>query len=189
MNLNWTNKERTLLEDQISHEKICIQKYTDYAQLASDQELKAIFENHAQNEQEHLNTLTQLLNGQMPNLNQQMADQAQQQQQQGSTITGQLFQQQMPGGVPGGPPAWQQQPAGVNFQLGNDLTPNQSQDQNLCNDLLMTEKYVSGTYDTAIFEFRDPQVRLLLNHIQKEEQQHGEAIFNYMQAHGMYNPQ
>ncbi|HBT18385.1 MAG TPA: spore coat protein, partial [Firmicutes bacterium] len=24
---------------------------------------------------------------------------------------------------------------------------------------------------------------------QKEEQQHGEAIFNYMQSMGMYNPQ
>ncbi|HBI27857.1 MAG TPA: spore coat protein, partial [Peptococcaceae bacterium] len=28
-----------------------------------------------------------------------------------------------------------------------------------------------------------------LNHIQKEEQQHGEGIFNYMNVHGMYNPQ
>jgi spore coat protein CotF len=54
--------------------------------------------------------------------------------------------------------------------------------------MLMTEKYVSGAYDTAIFEFRDPQVRQILNHIQKEEQQHGEAIFNYMESMGMYNP-
>ena len=29
-------------------------------------------------------------------------------------------------------------------------------------------KYVSGTYDTAIFEFKDTQVRDVLNHIQKE---------------------
>ena len=62
-------------------------------------------------------------------------------------------------------------------------------DQNLCNDLLMTEKYVSNTYDTAIFEFTDSNIRQVLNHIQKEEQQHGEGIFNYMQSHGMYNPQ
>ncbi|NLW56359.1 MAG: spore coat protein [Firmicutes bacterium] len=191
MNLNWTNKERTLLEDQISHEKICIQKYTDYANLASDQQLKKIFENHAQTEQEHLNTLNQLLNGQMPQLNQQgnaMASQAQQQQQ-GSTMTNQFFQPQEQGGVQVGQSNQQQQQAGEHFQLQDNLTPKQSQDQNLCNDLLMTEKYVSGTYDTAIFEFRDPQVREILNHIQKEEQQHGEAIFNYMQAQGMYNPQ
>lgn len=28
-------------------------------------------------------------------------------------------------------------------------------DKDMCSDLLMTEKYVSGTYDTTIFEFRD----------------------------------
>ncbi|HHW60872.1 MAG TPA: spore coat protein, partial [Syntrophomonadaceae bacterium] len=31
--------------------------------------------------------------------------------------------------------------------------------------------------------------RQVLNHIQKEEQQHGEGIFNYMQNNGMYNLQ
>ena len=65
---------------------------------------------------------------------------------------------------------------------------NQS-DASLLNDMLMTEKYVSSAYDTAIFEFTDSNVRQVLNHIQKEEQQHGEGLFNYMQSHGMYNPQ
>lgn len=51
----------------------------------------------------------------------------------------------------------------------------------------MTEKYVSGTYDTTIFECRDKTLRDTLNHIQKEEQQHGEGVFNYMQSKGMYN--
>ena len=37
-------------------------------------------------------------------------------------------------------------------------------------DVLMTEKYISGTYDTVIFEFRDTNTRDVLNHIQKEEQ-------------------
>lgn len=65
-------------------------------------------------------------------------------------------------------------------------------DQNdaaLCNDLLITEKYVSDTYDTAICEFTDTNMRQALNHIQKEEQQHEEGIFKYMQSKGMYNPQ
>lgn len=195
MNLNWTNKEKSLLKDQKSHEEICVQKYTDYAKLASDQQLKEIFNSNAQTEQEHLNTLNQLLSGQMPNMNQQgnaMANQSPQQQQQGSTIiANQLSQQQQQGNTMANQPTQQQQrpQKGNNFQIQNNLTNNQFQDQNLCTDLLMTEKYVSGTYDTAIFEFRDPQVRDLLNHIQKEEQQHGEAIFNYMQDNGMYNPQ
>ncbi len=51
----------------------------------------------------------------------------------------------------------------------------------------MTEKYVSSTYDTAIFEQADSNVRQVLNHIQKEEQGHGEGIFKYMQSKGMYN--
>lgn len=62
-------------------------------------------------------------------------------------------------------------------------------DKDICSDLLMTEKYVSGTYDTSIFEFKDSQVRYILNHIQKEEQKHGEDIFKYMESKGMYNAQ
>lgn len=51
----------------------------------------------------------------------------------------------------------------------------------------MTEKYVSGVYNTSIFEFKDTRVSDILNHIQKEEQKHGEAIFQYMDSKGMYN--
>ncbi len=82
----------------------------------------------------------------------------------------------------------QQQPApnvppGINAGMVNQ------NDAALCNDVLMAEKYVSSAYNTAIFEFRDTNVRSALNHIQKEEQQHGEGIFNYMQQKGMYKVQ
>ena len=60
-------------------------------------------------------------------------------------------------------------------------------DKMLCQDSLSTEKFISSTYNTAIFEFSDKQVRQVLNHIQKEEQEHGEKIYNYMHQHGMYN--
>ena len=36
MNINLTSKERKLLEDQKSHEEICVQKYSNYANMASD---------------------------------------------------------------------------------------------------------------------------------------------------------
>lgn len=62
-------------------------------------------------------------------------------------------------------------------------------DADMCKDLLMTEKYVSGAYDTAIFECRDTGVRDVLNHIQKEEQKHGESIFKFMESNGMYSVQ
>ena len=62
-------------------------------------------------------------------------------------------------------------------------------DKILCSDLLATEKYVSGTYETGIFEAVNPMVRQALQHIQQDEQHHGEQLFNYMHSHGMYNVQ
>ena len=153
MNFKMTQKERMLLEDQKKHEQLCIQKYQSYASQTQDPQLQQLFRSHALQEQEHLNTINQLLNGQIPSISQQNSSQPQ-------------YQQMS-----------QQQGAG-----------NQA-DAYLCNDLLSTEKYVSSTYDTAIFEFTNPQVRQILNHLQNEEQKHGEEIFLYMQSHGMYNPQ
>ena len=66
-------------------------------------------------------------------------------------------------------------------------TPDKKNDCYLCTDALSGEKHVSGLYDTCIFEFRDDNVRTALNHIQKEEQQHGKSIYNYMSANEMYN--
>ena len=60
-------------------------------------------------------------------------------------------------------------------------------DAYLCRDMLGTEKHVSSGYGTGVFEFTDPKVRLMLSHIQQEEQQHGERIYNYMKNNGMYN--
>ena len=61
------------------------------------------------------------------------------------------------------------------------------QDCFLCNDLLAIEKHASSVYDTCIFEFTDAGVRNVLNHIQKEEQEHGKAIYDYMKVNGMYS--
>lgn len=166
MPLQLSQKERLLLEDQKTHEEVCIQKYTSYAQQTKDPQLKQLFNNYAQQEQSHYDTVTQILQGQVPNMQQgqQQGGQQQQGQQQG--------QQQMR----------QQGQKNSSLAQGKD-------DEALCNDMLMTEKYVSSTYDTAIFEFQDTNVRQALNHIQKEEQQHGEGIFNYMKQKGWYQPQ
>ena len=68
-NVNLSTKERLLIEDAKSHEEICIQKYNNYAQLACDEQLQKIFLNHAKKEQEHYDTLDQLLQGNVPNMN------------------------------------------------------------------------------------------------------------------------
>jgi len=88
------------------------------------------------------------------------------------------------------------QSGGSSNQMQNNFTPtynsadsstNKQKDCFLCNDLLSTEKYVASAYNTSIFEFGDTNIRNALNHIQKEEQQHGEQIYNYMSQNGMYN--
>ena len=69
---------------------------------------------------------------------------------------------------------------------GNACQPDQKQsDAYLCQDALTTEKHASSLYDTSIFEFVNPQLRQILNHIQKEEQQHGEDLYCYMTKNGI----
>lgn len=160
MEITLSQKERTLLEDQKKHEQICIEKYTNYANQAKYTQLKQIFNANCQSERTHLDSINQLLSGTIPQMNQQ--------QNQGSA---------QPVANPSSTTNMNNtQSSGVNLS-----------DADMCTDLLMTEKYVSGTYDTTIFEFRDTNVRDVLNHIQKEEQKHGEAIFQYMESKGMYN--
>lgn len=62
-----------------------------------------------------------------------------------------------------------------------------NRDKFFCQDMLATEKHASSLYDTSVFEFTDPVARKVLNHIQAEEQQHGERLYAYMKANGMYN--
>ena len=57
----------------------------------------------------------------------------------------------------------------------------------LCKDLLATEKHASALYNTCVFEFTYPEARKMLNHIQAEEQQHGQMLYAYMNANGMYS--
>lgn len=153
MDITLTQKERTLLEDQKNHEQICIEKYSNYANMAYDNQLKQICKANEQVERNHLNSINQLLSGTIPNTNQQQ-NQSQQQ-------------------------------SAANSQSNSTSLS----DKDICTDLLMTEKFVSGAYDTAIFECKDTRVRDVLNHIQKEEQKHGEAIFQYMDSKGLYNAQ
>lgn len=72
-----------------------------------------------------------------------------------------------------------------NYGMGD--TPDKQADAYLCSDLLADEKHVSGLYNTCIFEFKDASIRNTLNHIQKEEQQHGKAIYDYMSVNNMYS--
>lgn len=158
MTTKLTSKETSLLKDQQKHEKVCIQKYQTYASQAQDPQLKQLLTSYAEQEQQHLNTVTQMLNGQVPTMTSQSSQPSQQSAMQSSTAS----------------------------NAASSATSSQS-DSALCSDMLMTEKFVSGAYDSAIFEFKDTATRQALNHIQKEEQEHGNGLFQYMQSKGMYN--
>lgn len=166
-NITLSTKEELLLQDQKSQEEQCILKYENYANLAQDPELKNIFRQNGQKEVEHLNTINQILNGSVPS----MGGNSQQQ----SGQSGQSMQSSQ---------SMQAQQGSVNQSMPTQV---KLTDKDMCMDMLSTEKYVSGSYDTAIFEFKDTAVRNALNHIQKEEQQHGESIFKYMQSRDMYS--
>ncbi len=75
------------------------------------------------------------------------------------------------------------------FSCSKCSAADKENDRFLCSDMLAMEKHVSSEYDTGIFEFCSQQVRDVLNHIQKEEQQHGEELFAYMSVNGMYAAQ
>lgn len=152
MSIKLTQKERMLIEDQKKQEELCAIKYNAFAGQARDLELKDLFTQFATEEQNHFDTLDQMLQGKEPSM-------SQSQQQKAST----------------------KQNAGLQSAVANE------DDDVLCQDLLADEKFVSSTYDTAVFEMVNPAVRQEIQHIQQEEQQHGEQLFNYMNSHGMYD--
>lgn len=98
----------------------------------------------------------------------------------------QAITQMMGGTVP--------QPHGVEAQ--RKMTPQElrskadaagmQKDQYLLSDLLATEKFTAGVYNSSIFEFGDEQARQVLSGIQQQEQHHGKRLSDYMQANNMY---
>ena len=150
-----TQKERSFVKDLKSQEQLCIDKYTKYAECAKDGQLKNLFTTIANAEKSHLDTLTQIENGSIP---------------------------QMSSGGGTTPPTF-------TATYNSIQTPEKSADEYLCKDTLTMEKHVSSVYNTSIFEFCSQDLRNILNHIQKEEQEHGKQLFDYMSANSMYQVQ
>ncbi len=175
-----------LMQDQKSQEELCVKKYQSYAGLAQDPQLRQLFGSLAQKEQEHLNSVNQILSGQIPSMGTQSGGQSQQKSMQPG------MQSQAQSGMSSSAASTSPNSSGQSGQGAGGAQGGQGgmfSDKNLCSDMLATEKFVSGAYDTAIFECTNANTRQVLNHIQKEEQEHGEQIFNYMQSHGMYSVQ
>lgn len=147
----WNQKESGLLKDLKGQEQLCVDKYMRHAEKAHDPQLKNLFSYLAQQEAQHLRTVTEMEQGTVPQMN-------------GGS-------QSKPG-----------------FTAAYTAESREKKDDCfLCSDVLAGEKHVSGLYDTCVFEFRNNQARNVLNHIQREEQEHGKLIYDYMAANNMYS--
>ncbi|MFU0825109.1 spore coat protein [Clostridium sp.] len=146
-----TNKEQTLIEDNLNSEYLCIRKYEQYAAMASDQSLKQVFTDLANKEVQHVNTLKGILS-------------------QGGVNCQNIFETYT-------------KPQGDLSNMQNNLGITDAQ---LLNDALSTEKHVSSSYNNAVLESVDPNIRKQLQHIQQEEQNHAETLFKEMQSRGWY---
>ena len=148
-----TQKEHGLLKDAKGQEELCIAKYQKYADMAKAPELKALFQDMANVERSHLQTITSMMDGNVPQTPQQI----------GNSNNAHC----------------------TTAKYASEA--DRQDDALLCKDMLCTEKHASSLYDTSIFEFRDPAARKALNHIQAEEQQHGEQLYAYMNCNQMYS--
>lgn len=61
-----SKKEMSLLQDLKAEEQLCVQKYDKYASQACDKKLKGLFQKIGQMEQQHLDTVNQMMQGQVP---------------------------------------------------------------------------------------------------------------------------
>jgi spore coat protein CotF len=164
-----SKKESMLLEDLKKEEELCVLKYQNYAQQAKDPQLSQLFNKLAGEEQKHYNTVDQLIKS-------------------GGQSGGQQGSQSGQGGGQGGQGGGQViSSAQINLNKTGQSSSNP--DKYLAQDMLSTEKYVSSAYDTGVFESSKPNIRQALQHIQQDEQNHGEQIFQYMSSHGMYQVQ
>ena len=64
-----SEKQKSLVQDLISQEELCIEKYSQYKNLAKDSELKNLFGKIREDEEQHYNSLQHLLMGECPSLN------------------------------------------------------------------------------------------------------------------------
>lgn len=129
-----TQKEKELLKDLKGQEKLCVEKYSQHAAAANDEQLSQLLNYLGGVEQRHLDIITKIDSGEIP------------------------------------------QPAAGEAAPKNDFkqtysvseTQEKKNDCYICSDLLATEKHASALYDTCIFEFKNEQLRTVLNSIGNE---------------------
>lgn len=156
-----TQKETSLLNELKTEEQMSIEKYQKASSCASSPVLQALFQQIGEREQQHLNTINQIINGTVPPANSSNNSNS------SSNST--------------------QQPQNFAQPANYENTKNKQSDSYLCYDTLASEKFISSTYETSGFEFTEDDIRATLMKIQAEEHEHGKLIYDYMEQNGMYN--
>ena len=67
--MDFTEKERTMLGELKSHERLCIEKYKRHSECAADSQLKSLFQGLSEEENKHLQSLEQISMGTVPPIN------------------------------------------------------------------------------------------------------------------------
>lgn len=177
-----TNKEKMVVEEEKSHEELCILKYEKALEEACDLELKKLFNSILEHEKEHLKTLNRILSGDIPDIEKESKEKTKKDKvnpddsksiKSFNKIQLNMFQNKMK--------------LKMGLETANELTPEEQKENDylLCQDALVGEKFVSSTYNNSIFECLNSDLRKVLNHIQKDEQEHGEQITNYLLSQGL----
>lgn len=146
-------KEITVLKDLQTQERTCVEKYRRYKELANDPELKNLFEELQQQEQDHFDTLAQAIKGNVPSVN-------------CNCNSGKEYQPK------------------ATYSMSDDSEEKKT-DCFLATDCIVSEKLVSGEYNTEVFAFGEPSIRKMLADIQIEEQNHAEMLYKYKTANAM----
>lgn len=172
-----SQKEMSYLKDAEKQEQLCVDLYQRYSQMASDQQLAQLLQTIASQEQQHLQSIMQLQQGQIPNTTGSQSGNQQQSSQQSGQVMSASGGLQM------------QSQSGQSTQQVSNQFNQQSPDRQACEELLSIEKSVSDLYDHAVFEFTNHQARAALDHIQAEEHHHGFMLWQYMNQQGWYQAQ
>lgn len=148
-------KEKNALEDLVTQEKSCVQKYTNYAEQAKDPVLKDLFTQLKEEEQKHLQSLKQVLAGEgIPSCDCNDSE-----------------------GADYKPTA--------TYEPNDNQSEDKKADCFLATDCIATEKLVSSEYNNDVFVFGNTAIRKLLADIQIEEQNHAEMLWKYKTVNGM----
>lgn len=165
--VNLTSKERFLLEGEKYQEQLAIDKYNDYALQSQDNALKNLFFNLVKIEENHLNMINEMLQGNVPKINKNNLH-----------------------------PYYENNSINSNdyINIGNiTLTAMDGDnsyddgDKIICFDALTTEELLHSTSSTSSLEFENTDFENILKYIIDEKSENIKYLNNYMIKKGMYN--